>query len=331
VPEDLKSNFPVFEQQSMSGRQHRWMAFFDQFDLDIAYRSGKLNAGADALSRSPAFLTVTSLSVTKAFFKELQDAYSTDPDFAPIVKALTSRKQTADPSVVSVLPRYKIADNKLYYLLDDEPRLCVPASGTLRATVLHDCHDATTSGHPGVGKTLDLLRRKFYWPRMDKTVQRYVDSCEDCQRQKPRNQASKTFLHPLEIPRKQWQSISMDFITHLPLTAAGFDAILVVLDRLTKMAHFVPAKGTDTAETTSRRFFDNIFRLHGLPDEIVSDRDPKFTGSSGRPSMVYWALNSSCPQPTTRRATDKLRGQTGHSNSTSDSTSRTPARIGTLC
>src|SRR3954470_22402332 len=117
----------------------------------------------------------------------------------------------------------------------------------------------------------------FYWPRMNNDVRQYVKSCDSCQRIKASQQVPGGLLQPLPIPTRPWEQVSMDFIVQLPKTKAGFDAIVVFVDTFSKMTHFAPTKTTASAPDTARLFFDHIFRLHGLPKSIVSDRDAKFT------------------------------------------------------
>ena len=114
--------------------------------------------------------------------------------------------------------------------------------------------------------------------RIEAEVNRYVLECMTCQKNKASNQKAGGLYQPLPIPKQKWSPISMDFIVQLPKTNKGYDAIFVVVDRLTKMAHFIPTKTTATAEDTAELFRDNIFKLHGLPEDIVSDRDSKFVG-----------------------------------------------------
>src|SRR3954462_3008562 len=112
---------------------------------------------------------------------------------------------------------------------------------------------------------------------MNNDVRRYVKSCDSCQRIKASQQVPGGLLQPLPIPMHPWDQVSMDFIVQLPKTKAGFDAIIVFVDTLSKMTPFVPTKTTASAPETARLFFDNVFRLHGLPKSIISDRDAKFT------------------------------------------------------
>src|SRR5207302_383618 len=102
-------------------------------------------------------------------------------------------------------------------------------------------------------------------------------SCDSCQRIKASQQSPAGLLQPLPIPSQPWEQVSMDFITQLPRTKSRFDAIIVFVDTFSKMVHLVPSRTTATAPETAQIFFDQVFKLHGLPSLIISDRDAKFT------------------------------------------------------
>src|ERR1051325_4161804 len=112
---------------------------------------------------------------------------------------------------------------------------------------------------------------------MFKDVKKCINSCDSCQRNKSNNQQTAGLLQTLPTPTTRWQQITMDFIVQLPKTPRGYDAITVFVDRLSKRAHFIPCTTDITAPGVAKLFFENIFRLHGLPKTIISDRDPKFT------------------------------------------------------
>jgi len=132
-------------------------------------------------------------------------------------------------------------------------------------------------GHFGVDKTLELLKGKYFWSHMRKDVQRHCHKCISCLKAK-----SKAMPHgiytPLPFASAPWEDISMDFILGLPRTTRGFDSIFMVVDRFSKMAHFISCHKVDDANNISRLFFREGVRLHGLPKSIVSDRYPKFIG-----------------------------------------------------
>ena len=126
-------------------------------------------------------------------------------------------------------------------------------------------------------KTYEALARVFHWTNMIDTVRQYISSCDICQCIKPSNQRPVGLLQPIPLPQSRWEQVTMDLITHLPPTSTGFDAIFVIVDRLTKMVHFVPTNTNVTAVQLAHLYINNVYRLHGLPEVIISDCDPKFT------------------------------------------------------
>ena len=149
----------------------------------------------------------------------------------------------------------------------------------LRNECIEWVHAHPFTGHVGMHRTSEILRRDFWWPGMEQDITQYVGNCEACGRNKPTNQKKAGLLAPLPIPGRPWESIGMDFITHLPRTKAGYTALYVVVDRLTKLVHMAPTTDTATAADVAQLFLDIVFRNHGLPRSIVSDRDVKFTSS----------------------------------------------------
>ena len=133
----------------------------------------------------------------------------------------------------------------------------VSAVDNLKLVLLKECHDAPTAGHLGQEKTLELLSRNYYWPRMRAFINEYVRTCNTCACNKTSRHAPYSPLQPLPIPPGPLKSVSMDFIMELPLSE-GLDAIYVCVDRLTKMAHFIPTKTTITAEGTARLFYQHV-------------------------------------------------------------------------
>jgi hypothetical protein len=129
-------------------------------------------------------------------------------------------------------------------------------------------------GHFGVAKTLDVLHEHFYWPKMKRDVQRICEQCITCRKTKSRIQPHGLYT-PLPVPTEPWVDISMDFFLGLPRSKKGRDSIFVVVDRFSKMAHFIACNKTDDASHIADLFFREIVRLHGIPKSIVSDRDVK--------------------------------------------------------
>ncbi|CAI7876562.1 unnamed protein product [Closterium sp. NIES-54] len=151
---------------------------------------------------------------------------------------------------------------------------CCVCTSRLRQLLLHEYHD--NRSHFGSDKTYAAISRDYYWPGLSRSVAEYVASCPTCQVNKARTTGPAGLLQPLEIPTAPWTCVSLDFITDLPRTPTGFDSILVVIDKLSKMAHFIPTTGTVTAAETAKLFFTQVVRLHGLPSAIISDRDTRF-------------------------------------------------------
>ncbi|KAG2956349.1 hypothetical protein PC119_g27720 [Phytophthora cactorum] len=141
---------------------------------------------------------------------------------------------------------------------------------------MYEYHGAPTAGHPGREKTYVLLTRDFYWNHQYKWVRKYVRACEVCQRVKPAA-FSQAPLQSLPTPSECWQSISMDFVFGLPPDSKRRTGVVVFVDRFSKMVHLAAVPAEVTAVQTARLFVDMVFKHHGMPLDIVSDRDPRFT------------------------------------------------------
>ncbi|GLJ18319.1 hypothetical protein SUGI_0324190 [Cryptomeria japonica] len=145
----------------------------------------------------------------------------------------------------------------------------------MRENLMQEKHDDCLSGHFGLNKTLELVQRFYYWPKMQRDIRKYAEKCVICQ--KAKGTSSNVGLYqPLPIPNRPWECLSMDFVVGLPKTKLGFDSIYVVVDRFSKMAHFIPCKVTHDASHIAQLFSKEFIRIHGLPISIVSDRDAKF-------------------------------------------------------
>ncbi|SCZ91572.1 BZ3500_MvSof-1268-A1-R1_Chr1-2g01497 [Microbotryum saponariae] len=268
----------------LTRRQARWSETVNHLNYIIKYRPGAQNNKADALSRRPDFaaggkaceqpgvviLCPSSISATFSPSSEIADLIKSrllhDPASLRVINDL-NRDASLHPDFALqdgfLLQRHKI------YVPDFEP---------LKVKLLHQVHDSPPSGHFGQAKSFELLDRNFVWPGMHAFVNDYVRSCDSCQRNKPSHHRKHGPLHSLPVPTKPWSSLSMDHIVDLP-PSSGFDSVLVVVDRLTKEAHFIPARKSDTSKTLASQFKTHIFQLHGLPGDIVSDRGTTFTSS----------------------------------------------------
>jgi hypothetical protein len=250
----------------LSRRHARWMEILSRFHFTWQYRKGTLNA-ADSLSRVhgplgghlPHVSALCASLVTTDLRAVMAEAYASDPKFKD---SNVTDKWTLDPG------------SGLW--LNKNLQVVVPASKV--DTVIKELHDSALGAHQGVNRTHKALRGRFWWPSMYADVARYIAHCPKCQVNKASNAKKAGLLQPLPIPEYCWQSVSMDFVTGLPVSAAGHDAIFVIVDRFSKMCHFVPTTTTCSAEEAMRLFTDNVIRLHGVPRDIVADRDTRWTG-----------------------------------------------------
>jgi len=178
------------------------------------------------------------------------------------------------------LDHFTFQTDILYYksISDHQLRIVVPNNMDLKHRILYEYHDTIQSGHPGRYRTYLSIMERFYWNNMLKDISKYIGSCERCLRNKATvGQKPHGLLNPLETPSNRWKDISMDFMTKLVKSTDGFNAIMVIVDRLTKRALFIPTHTNASAKTTAELFTKHYIKNHGIPETIISDRDSKFT------------------------------------------------------
>ena len=246
-------------QNKLSHRHARLMEFVERFSYVIKYKKGSTNVVADALSRR--YSLITSLQSKLLGFRTIIELYVEDEDFMSIMTECIDGRS---------LNGYFVNDGYLF----KQGRLCIPRY-SLRELLVKEAHAGGLSGHFGEKKTLELLKEHFYWLRMKGDVHAVVERCSICKKAKSRQKAFRKYM-PLPIPIQPWIDVSIDFLVGLPKTARGSDSIMVVVDRFSKMTHFVSCHRTDDAVFIANLFLQEIVRLHGVPHSIVSDRDVKF-------------------------------------------------------
>lgn len=273
-------------QTNLSRRQARWSEFLQRFTFDWCYRPGRTNV-ADPLSRYPVevacfTLRTASTSLVKegahsgsiSTFRLGQSGGSTVTELTGLLQEF-SHGYATDPWFKDQSNLSGLTSSDGFWFLDG--KVVVPADKDLHRKILFEFHDVPYRGHFGMTKTYELVSRQFWWPSLRADCNDYVRTCNTCQRNKPAHFKSVGLLQPLPVPEWRWESVSMDFITQLPVTRHGNDAIVVFVDRLSKMVHFAATKTSVSAEEVARLFRHEVFRLHGIPAELVSDRDPRFT------------------------------------------------------
>src|SRR6267154_1965864 len=282
----------------LSRRQARWSEYLHQFNLAVRFRPGKLGAKPDALTRrwdvypkegDKDYARVNPHNFKPMFTQEqLASSLRASTLAAPVLRAAVIMDiELLHKDILSALPSDTFASELLSSsndprwtvdaegFLRQDNRIYVPDTNDLRLRVLRYTHDHPLSGHFGQNRTLELLRREYTWPGVRTFVKDYVKSCTTCARAKVPRHKPYGMLKELPIPEKPLNFISMDFIEQLP-DSDGFTAILVVIDRLSKQAVFIPTHDTITSPELARLFLLHIFSKHGVPAHVTSDRGTKF-------------------------------------------------------
>ena len=261
----------LLSQQTLDSTQAKWIQALRDYDSSIILQPGRINP-ADALSRNPTHRegktsvgSLTMVQTDEGLLDRFRQAYASDPNFG----GRDRRSRGGSPI------QYQQGD--LWY--QDEggvPKIVVPTDEQLRLLLFHEVHDAPIGAHLGAEKTAWRLRQTFVWPGLDRDTRQYVRGCDQCQRNKPVLRKPTGLLQPLPLPTDKWVDLSMDFITKLPKTSRGNDAVFVIVDRFTKWAYMVPIPEAIDAPQVAQLFFNHVFTRHGMPKTIVSDRDTLF-------------------------------------------------------
>ncbi|QRW26231.1 Retrotransposable element Tf2 protein [Rhizoctonia solani] len=264
--------------QSLNKQQIRWANFLVNYNFQIIYRPGAQNKKADILSRRYDLVPLEGGVENQVLLKPELFISSITPDQEIndlIGKAIYEDKRLKE-ILLKLQNKEKVTDWELKEgLLWHQRKIFVPKDDTIRNLIVESRHDALAAGHPGQARTLELVSQNYYWPSLKKFVNSYVSHCETCIRSKPTNQVPVGLLKPLQIPERPWEDIAYDMIVGLP-TSEGFDAIFTVINRFSKMVHFIPTHSTASAIDIANLFMLYIWKLHGLPRSTVSDRGPNF-------------------------------------------------------
>ncbi|KAL0150314.1 hypothetical protein M9458_054422 [Cirrhinus mrigala] len=236
----------------LNHRQARWALFFSRFDFSVTYRPGSQNTKADALSR----LHEPDLPIGNP-----EPILPPSMIIAPVtwdIMTEISEAQVQDPTPAECPP------NLVYVPLTFRPR------------VLAKLHNTPSSGHPGIEATLQLLGNRFWWPGQHADTIQFISRCAVCNISKVPHRLPAGLLQPLPVPQRPWSHIAIDFVTDLP-PSNGYTTILSIIDRFSKACRFIPLAKLPTAMETAELLCNWVFRLYGLPEDIVSDRGPQFS------------------------------------------------------
>jgi len=288
--------------KELNERQARWMQELSQYNFKIEYRPGKEGGTQDALTRREGDLPTAGdkrltqnvgillpkerycdIPETEEIKLEvLETTEFQDQDKGEIQKAseldheIQDLKRNLDEGrkemkgIALGLCQWK--DGLLWY----QGTIWIPKDEGIRTSLIGKHHEPPQAGHGGTAKTTELISRRYYWPKIREDIKRFIKNCDTFQRTKVVRHAPSGLLQPNEAPDRPWKSIAMDFIMDLP-KSEGYDAILVVIDRLTKMSHFIPCSKNLEARQFANLFMKEIVRLHGLPHDIITDRGTLFT------------------------------------------------------
>jgi transposase InsO family protein len=240
----------------LNRRQVRWSEMLGQYKFKILYTPGKENGRADALSRRH------DLAGEKTINKAAILGFNKDGSLGPSQQL------------------------NLLMQVQQEQRIPTQVPEELQEEIISSHHDDPLHGHPGITRTMELIKRHYEFPNMKDKVTKFIKKCVSCQQNKHSTHARYGEAQAMEPPTAPWTNITMDFVTQLPtskdpVTGYAYDSIFVVVDRFTKFAEMIPFRHSYTAEQLARVFLDRIIRHHGIPESIISDRDKLFTSN-------YW-------------------------------------------
>jgi len=278
--------------KKLNRHQTHWSLYLARFDFKLTHCPGRCMGKPDTLSRRPdhgkgasdnkdvvllrpELLAIRALEGVqmegpeKGILKEIRQGNQRGDQEEPVAKAARELWQAASKMVRSA--EWSEEEG----LLQFRGKIYVPQNADLRRRVVSLCHDTKVAGYPGRWKTLELVSRNYWWLQMSRYIGQYISTCDLCLRTKPTRQAPVGELHPLRILDLPWDMLSIDFVVELP-SSSRHNAVITVVDSVSKRVHFIPTHTTVTAEGAARLFLHQVWKLHGLLKCVISDCGPQF-------------------------------------------------------
>ncbi|SLM38893.1 Zinc finger, H2C2-type, histone UAS binding [Lasallia pustulata] len=287
--------------KELTRRQVRWAEKLSEYNFKIMYQTGAKNIKADALTCKPGdkpineedgrlkyqhqtILTPDRLEISvlepdpeAPIHDRILNASWDDEECSAFRKVIANKRKAFNRILMA---NCSVRDGILYH----HNRLWVPGNIELMVELIREVHDLPSGGHPGIHRTMELIGRYYYWPNMRRTVEQYIHNCYRCHCSKPPQDKYNGLLVPAEVPIQRWTDRSLDFITGLP-ESEQMNAICTIIDKLSKEQHYALCHTADegtSAEATAQILIQWVFRPHGLPTSIISDRGPQFVATVWR-------------------------------------------------
>jgi len=278
--------------KKLNRHQARWSLYLARFNFLLHHRPGRTMGKLDTLSRRAdhgngasdnenivllrlEFLAVRALEgvelvgVEQKILSDIRKGNRNGDQEEPIAKVARELWSSANEAVHS--SEWLNIDGLLRF----REKIYVPRSLDLCRQIVALCHDTQIAGHPGHWKTLELVSRNYWWPQMSRYIGQYVSTCDLCLQTKPWRHSPVGKLQPLSVPDAQWDTLSVNFVVEL-LESSRHDAIMMVMDAVSKRVYFIPMHTTVTAEGAAQLFLHYVWKLHGLPKRVISDCGPQF-------------------------------------------------------
>lgn len=298
-----------------TGQLMRWSLILQEYDFEISYESGKTHKDADCLSRMPLEWEASKCeddsgiptwpihAVTRSR-SATQDQLKKEREFTPIFNI--EEEQLSDEFCKKIIDKlkdpdlkktekkklkgYTITDSQLYkHDKRDPARLLLVLPKSMVEYVLQETHDKPTGGHFGIFRTVDSIRRRFYWPTLDEDVSKYVRTCDLCQRKKANNQRKEGLMIPMPIPQEIFEIVGMDLMGPLPKSSKGHYFILVITDYLSKFV-IIEALKKATSDRIIEILKKQLFYKLGFPRRIITDNGSNLTSLEMRRTLSAFRI-----------------------------------------